>query len=448
MKRFVFCVLFLLCCFSMVYSQKKEEQSIIEQREEIFKYGLESEIIDLLNTLIKDEDTLFNKDIFDLFQKTKNVTVKEKIIDYFTVIENPILKDYVLTILEDPYDEKKSTVTLLLKYTSKLKLQEADPLVLELLKSENEDYIDICIETLGEIGNVDSALFLAEYLKTEDLSVGRKQALMKALGKLNAVETWDALVEIVQNEEENSFVRMYAAEALGNMKKEESIPILEELYSSSDANLRQYVLKGLKNFDTPEALAIILDGFKDNFYKVRLESAAIAKDKKIPEAVPFLIYRCKKDSESAVKLACYDALGAIQDEESKKFLFSILEDKKLNENIRAKIVSVIMNNSIEEGYDLVRVTAEESLSDDKLKNLRYAIGKEIVKYPNPLFEKLCGLFLAHKDIATQGIGIDIFEKGNFLSLKDRVIEISENQKSGPNKRKAQLALEKIEKREK
>ncbi|MBE6350045.1 MAG: HEAT repeat domain-containing protein [Spirochaetaceae bacterium] len=267
MKRFVFCVLFLLCCFSMVYSQKKEEQSIIEQREEIFKYGLESEIIDLLNTLIKDEDTLFNKDIFDLFQKTKNVTVKEKIIDYFTVTENPILKDYVLTILEDPYDEKKSTVTLLLKYTSKLKLQEADPLVLELLKSENEDYIDICIETLGEIGNVDSALFLAEYLKTEDLSVGRKQALMKALGKLNAVETWDALVEIVQNEEENSFVRMYAAEALGNMKKEESIPILEELYSSSDANLRQYVLKGLKNFDTPEALAIILDGFKDNFYK-------------------------------------------------------------------------------------------------------------------------------------------------------------------------------------
>ena len=49
---------------------------------------------------------------------------------------------------------------------------------------------------------------------------------MKVLGKLQALSTWEKLCEICQDEEENSFVRMYAAEAIGNMKLPDSIPIL------------------------------------------------------------------------------------------------------------------------------------------------------------------------------------------------------------------------------
>mgnify|MGYP006394619333 CR=1 FL=1 len=39
---------------------------------------------------------------------------------------------------------------------------------------------------------------------------------MKALGQIKAVETWDKLVEVIQNEDENTYVRMYAAEAIGD----------------------------------------------------------------------------------------------------------------------------------------------------------------------------------------------------------------------------------------
>ena len=72
----------------------------------------------------------------------------------------------------------------------------------------------------------------------------------------------DFIKEIVNDEEENSFVRMYAAEALGKMKKEEAVPILVKLFEEGDPNMRQYCVKGLSNFsNNDEAKAVILHPF-------------------------------------------------------------------------------------------------------------------------------------------------------------------------------------------
>jgi HEAT repeat protein len=72
---------------------------------------------------------------------------------------------------------------------------------------------------------------------------------MKALGKIKAVETWDKLVETIQDEDENTYVRMYAAEAIGAMEKEESIEILLDLFEEDDPNIRTYAIKGLSYFN-------------------------------------------------------------------------------------------------------------------------------------------------------------------------------------------------------
>ena len=95
---------------------------------------------------------------------------------------------YALLILEDPYDEKTSSVNLLFKYVTALKIKEAAPLIQTLLDSENEEYYDAAITALGEVGGSEEAIFLADFLD-RDLTTARKQNLMKALGKIKAVET-------------------------------------------------------------------------------------------------------------------------------------------------------------------------------------------------------------------------------------------------------------------
>lgn len=436
----------ILCCaflFAALFLHSQDaQQKETEKRQMTLLYGLESDVIALLDTLIKEEDTSFSKDIFIVFEKTNNSAVKEKIFTYYRILKDYTLKPYALQILQDPYDEKKQLVSSIFSYVADLEIKEAAPYITALLKNESEDYFDMALSAIGKVGGADDAVFLAEYLKTGDLSIARKQSLMRSLGQLQAVETWESLVEIVKDEDENTFVRMYAAEAIGNMKKDESVDILADLFSQQDVNLKTYAVKGLSNYTDEKAVSIILDAFKDNYYKVRLEAAAAAKKQLLTEAVPYLIYRSENDPETAVRYACYESLGSIKNDEAKDFLKKILENTKINDTARAKAGAVILENTITDIYPSFKSVAISTLKDDKLKNLRYALGKEIAKYEIIEFNDLCEEYLNHKDVATKGIGLDIFMRNKYPSLVSVVREIASNEKEGSNQRKAKLALEK------
>jgi HEAT repeat protein len=426
----------------MVFSAE-DEKSETEKRKETLLYGLDSEVAGLIDTLSSEKDKSFIKEIFFIFETTKNVNVKEKIINYYTQLEDEGLKEYALSIAEDPYDEKKSTVNLVFKYIEKMKITDAAPFLKTILESENVDYFDAAISALGSVGGVEEAVFLSEFIDKDELSLGQRQSLVKALGKLQVVETWDKLVEFAEDEDENSYIRMYSAEAIGNMKKDESVDILIKLFESTDPNLRQYVLKGLSNFTTEKVEDLVVSALKDDHYKVRTEAIEIVKDQKITKAVPYIIYRAKNDSEKSVKSAAYKALGILNTNECIDLLVEIVENEKASETLRAEVSSVILENDINRGIDVVIEVAKKSLTDDKKKNLRYALGKEFAKYKKASFSEICGLYLESKDVATQGTGLDIFKAHKYPSLKAKVEEIANSEKESSIKKKAKLILESL-----
>lgn len=441
--RLFFIVSFLiLITHNMVFSAE-EEKTETEKRQETLLYGLDSEVASLIDTLTSEKDNSFTKEISFIFDSTKNISVKEKIINYYTQLEDGGLKDYALAIAEDPYDEKKSTVNLLFKYIEKMKITEAAPFLKTILESENVDYFDTAISALGSVGGVEEAVFLSEFIDKDELSLGQRQSLVKALGKLQVLETWDKLVEFAEDEDENSYIRMYSAEAIGNMKKDESVDVLIALFESTDPNLRQYVLKGLSNFTTEKVQNLVISALKDDHYKVRTEAIGIVKDQKIKSAIPYIIYRAKNDSEKSVKSAAYKSLGALKTNECVHFLIEIVKNEKTSESIRAEVASVLLENDISKGIDAVVEVAKESLTDDKKKNLRYALGKEFAKYEKASFSEICGLYLDSKDVATQGTGLDIFKAHKYPNLKAKVEEIANSEKESSIKKKAKLILENL-----
>ena len=248
-----------------------------ESRKETLLYGLESEAVSLLDTLIKEKDDSFSAELERLFPAVKTSALRDKIIAYYTEFEDPVLKEYALEVLADPYDEKKSTINALIKYAEKIKLREAAPLLRALIENENEAFFDSSIIALGTVGSEEDAVFLAEWFD-KDITVAQKQSVVKALGKIKAEKTWDKLVETAKDEEENGFVRMYAAEAIGNIKPDEASAVLVELFDSTDPNLRQYVIKGLSHSKTDTAHDVFLAALKDNHYKVRLEAVSAVKE--------------------------------------------------------------------------------------------------------------------------------------------------------------------------
>lgn len=391
-----------------------------EKNTETLKFGMESDILDLLDELIKNEDVRFVNEVYDLFQETKSFVVREKVLSFFTNIEDPCLEDFAIIVINDPYDEKLSTVNAVFRYIQTIKTKVAIPAILTLIENESEEYFNGALTTLGAIGGPEEAVYLTGFLDREDLTVAQKQQLVKVLGQIKAVETYDKLVEMAEDNEENAFIRMYSAEAIGSMGKEEAVEVLVNLYEDTDPKIREYVIRGLKNYkDNEVAEKIMLQATRDNHYKVRLEAIEAIKVNEIKSAVPYLIYRAKNDPENVVKKSAWPVIASLNTNEGNEFLVNQIKDKKIPDNTKSIVAKSLLeyNNA---GSEEIIELAKETLKDDKRKPLRYALGKEFAKYKRDEYADLCVLYIVNKDVATQGTGLDIYAKGRYASAESEI----------------------------
>lgn len=393
---------------------------------DILKYGLEGQITELIDELTKNQDNRFVDGIYDLFQETKSVAVKEKILEYFTKLKDPCLASYAVEIINDPYDEKNSIVEKCFKYISEADIKDANPGLVDLVDKEEDAYFTGALSALGETGGREEALFLADYLDRDDLNVSQRQALMRVLGRIKAVETWQKISEIAKDENENTFVRMYAAEAIGAMEKPESEDILVEIFESNDPNLRTYVIKGISYFNDKKSSDLITQALRDSQYKVRLEAVSAVGKNRINNAVPFLIFRCKdKDEQKQVKEKCYSVIADLNTSEGNDYLISVLKDKKIGDAAKAKVSAALLEYNHAGTKEVIEL-ARSALKSDIQKNLRYALGKEFAKYDRSEFADICAEYIASDDVATQGTGLDIWAKGRYSSVKAAVEEIAKD----------------------
>lgn len=393
---------------------------------DILKYGLEGQITELIDELTKNQDNRFVDGIYDLFQETKSVAVKEKILDYFTKLKDSCLASYAVEIINDPYDEKNSIVEKCFKYVSEADIKDANPGLVDLVDKEEDAYFTGALSALGETGGKEEALFLADYLDRDDLNVSQRQALMRVLGRIKAVETWQKISEIAKDENENAFVRMYAAEAIGAMEKPESEDILVELFESNDPNLRTYVIKGISYFNDKKSSDLIIQALRDSQYKVRLEAVSAVGKNRIDKAVPFLIFRCKdKDEQKQVKEKCYSVIADLNTSDGNDYLISVLKDKKIGDATKAKVSAALLEYNHAGTKEVIEL-ARSALKSDIQKNLRYALGKEFAKYDRSEFADICAEYIASDDVATQGTGLDIWAKGRYSSVKAAVEEIAKD----------------------
>ncbi len=408
---------------------------------ETLSYGTPSEINSTVDRILENDDPRFLDELYELFYRTGSSDIKVKLLDYFAKREDPCLEDYAVEILDDPYDTPNAIVEKCFSYVSAVKSGAAAPALVKLLEQGEEKYFNGSLSALGKTGGAAEAVYLAEYLERDDLSTAQRQALMRTLGQMNAVETFDLLVQVAQDEEENGFVRMYAAESIGNMKKDEAVPVLCALFEKSDPNMRQYCIKGLKNFpENSRAVNMILQGIRDDHYKVRLESIKASTELKIADSVDFIIYRSKNDVENAVKKECWTALSKIGGSAAEEHLLRQINEKKVSDGTKKAVCEALMAEG-STGEDEILRLAKEALKDDRRKDLRYALGKLFIKYARPSFAEISVLYLQSKDTTTVSQGLELYRNGRYEMARASVKAVAEDSKSkSANRNKAKKLL--------
>ncbi len=430
---------------------KEENQELdeIEKARQALQYGLESEILEVVSKVDKKDFETLQGDFNRLFAETKGPAVREGLFGLYQKYEDAQLTEAAVAVLEDYEAQQRTLIKAALSYLAAVK-PELTPALNEALQNmltqNTAEYGAETVSVLGEIGSDETASFLADYFDSLTIDDAKqelilKQTIMVALEKLHSEDTREFLLERAQDENENIYVRSSAIAGLAQMGNSDIVPLLAKFFEQPEPQLREAAIRGAASFDTDETQKLILQGFKDSYYKVRLEALKTAQKTMMQEAAPYVLYRAKYDPTDAVRFAAVETLVVLNTTEGNAWLAETFRDSKKGEKLRVTILSAVLkHNSTALAADLDTVVLA-TVTENKQKKLRYEFGKEIAKIENTATAEICKAFLQSDDVLTKSIGLDMFKTNSPADARALVEAIAQDEKQGALQRRARRLLE-------
>ncbi|GHU53379.1 hypothetical protein FACS1894200_13920 [Spirochaetia bacterium] len=114
-----------------------------------------------------------------------------------------------------------------------------------------------------------------------------------------------------ENVNERPVLRAAAVQALSKIGHTDGLGAIIAAVNSNDPNLRAAALEALGPFSGDEVDAVILDGFRDSFFRTRISAAKAARVRELTAAIPYLRFRVENDTVPSVREESIRALGAI-----------------------------------------------------------------------------------------------------------------------------------------
>ena len=429
--------------------ETKQELDEIEQARQALQYGLESEILEVINKVDKQDFQTLLGDFSRLFAETKSTAVREGLFGVYQKYEDGQLMEAATAVLEDYEAQQRTLVKAVLSYLGTVKPELSPDLsetLQKMLTQDTAEYGAEVVSVLGEIGGDAEADFLVTYFDSLTIDDAKqelilKQTIVAALEKLHKENTRAFLLERAQDETENMYVRSSAIAGLAQMGNPDIIPLLVTFFEQPEPQLREAAIRGAASFNTDETRKLILQGFKDSYYKVRLEALKTVQKAKMQEAAPYALYRAKYDPTDAVKFAAVETLAILNAAEGNTWLSETFRDPKKSEKLRITILSTALkHNPTIIAADLNTVVLA-TVTDNKQKKLRYEFGKEIAKVENTVTAEICTAFLQSDDVLTKSIGLDMFKTSRPAESRALVETIAQDEKQGALQRRARRLLE-------
>lgn len=425
---------FYILLFVIIYAYPEEgdnnniDKSIGSERIEIIKYGIDTEISDLIKQLEEEKNRDFNKELLKLLQNTHNNTLKSKIVKLFSSLENKSAVDFIFSEIKNNYQLTNEIIVQYIKYISSFQTSEITEYLLTLIHHENNSVANAAIDGIGSSDNNNYGDELLKLLQNPSTDELKKSHLISALGKLKYKKAIKTISEYLENDYNDSrSLKWKACIALGQIGDEESLPIIIKIFSEKDPYLRNYAVEALQYFPENKTEDLIIQGLRDSSWRVRVSAANSLGKMKSEKAVPILIYKIKKDPDIRnVRNAAIKSLGIIKTKEALKFLRDFVLNDRSDSNNRFTAVSVLIQEDL----------------NDSLKTIDKLINSEWEKNTSPLLDYTCKLLSQEKNPKLKSIflkmlsytktnnlkiyGLRGIKLNKFKGLKDKVEELAKD----------------------
>jgi HEAT repeat protein len=435
---------FLLFIAFSAYAQE-------DSRIDTIKYGTETEIAALIQTLRTENADTFDDELIALAQTSKNTKVLSGILGFFGDREKSGLQERAIKAVSQREDEANEIVLSAMDYLGKMKTAEAVPIIMELLETEERRFLSAGFRAIGSASSGDKKLadetaeFLVDYYNDRDPGNDNRSVIITAIGATGSQAGVEFLSEIATNPDERFPLRIAALGALSKIGDPKGLDAVISCISANDPNVRSAAVAALGPFSDSTADSAILDAFRDSYYRTRIAAAQASRDRKLAAAVPYLKFRAERDEIPNVKDEAIRALGAIANGEAVEILENLFSERKNTDRVR--LLAADMLGKINGGKYLSKLIIE--LDDAKTKNqtnlyngFLKVVGEAKAENDKSEIEGLTRRFMTGGGVMEKLYSLDMALNNKLIGLKEEIIALTKD-KNESISRKARRTAESL-----
>jgi HEAT repeat protein len=414
------------------------------------KYGTETEIAVLIQTLRNENADTYDDELIALAQTSKNTKVISGIFGFFGDRDKSGLQTRALKAVSQREDESTETVLSALEYLGKMKTAESVPIIKELLETEEKRFLSAGFRAIGNASSGDKKLaddaaqFLVDYYNDRDPGNENRSVIINAIGATGSSAGVEFLAEMAVNPDERMGLRIAALGALSKIGDPKSLDAIISCISVNDPNVRSAAVAALGPFTGSAAENAILDAFRDSYYRTRIAAAQASRERKLAAAVPYLKFRVERDDVPTVKDEAIRALGAIANDEAIAILENLFSERKNTDRVRILSADMLGKNTGGKYFSKLIVELDEAKrrNQTNLYNGFLKItGETIVENDKSEIETVTRRFLT-AGVMEKLYGLDMALNNKLTGLKEEIIALSKDRNESIS-RKAKRTAENL-----
>ncbi|MCL2243766.1 MAG: HEAT repeat domain-containing protein [Treponema sp.] len=428
-----FCVTMWLLFFLLLIVPAYSQQNIEASRLATLKYGTETELASLIQSLRNENADYLDGELIILAGATRNQQILSGVFGFFSAREKSGLEERAIRAIEGRDDEANETVLSAVDYLGRVKAGNAIHVIMELLDNGERRFMNNAFRALGRAGSASSELadetadYLADYYNYRDPGDENRSEVINAMGATGSANAVPLLTEIASNTDARFPLRIAAMNALSQIGDPRGLEAILSCVNTNDPNVRAAAVAALGPFSGDEVDKAILDGFRDSNYRTRIASAQASRARILVDAIPYLQFRAERDDTPNVKDEAIRALGEIAaataNDEAAQIIYGLFSERRNAERVR--LISAEMLMKISAGNYFSKLI--EELDDSKRRNqtnlyngFLKIVSEAKIEGDTAEMESLTRRFLQNGSVLEKLYGLEMAANNNLSSLSAEV----------------------------
>jgi HEAT repeat protein len=418
----------------------QEDKPIVEQWREVLRFGIDSEVLSVIQSIAESEEQALNRELAAVFAESLNIEVREAVLSYFSARQIRDAEPAAAAVLEEELLDDDRLIVACIRYLAALDSSGLETRLLGYVDHRDARVAEAAITALGAVGGEQAGRLLVERLQDAEYPPEQKPEIILALGRMKYRDAVDPLVAVADNRDEERIWRMYAAASLGEIGDERAIPHLRSLLAEQDALIKAYAASALSHFDMSEVEGLLQQALRDSNARVRIAAAQGLANERASGSVDILIYKAEHDPERQVRLKAIEALGAIGTRAAFEHLRELYANRIALPVYREAAFTALCDNALSGSLDTFREVVEQEWGVKDQVVVQFTAKKLSTTEASGL-RWFYDRFLDSPNVYVRIYALRGIEKNRLGTLRDKVEKVS---KDDPYPAARQVALSVLE----